>query len=239
MLWYYAEKGRQAGPVSRKELQRLAREGAIRPDTLVWHEGMPEWQPYAEMAGPAAGEAACSECGEFFSPSDMVPCGEAWVCSGCKPVFLQKVSEGIAEPGLVYAGFWPRFLAVFIDGVILQVFLGILNFAALRITRPETRDFSPVFLGVNIVLSLFGHLLSAAYEIFFLGRFAATPGKMILGLKVVQSDGSRIGYGRAVGRHFAKYISAFILMIGYLMAAFDKERRALHDHICDTRVVRK
>ena len=43
--------------------------------------------------------------------------------------------------------------------------------------------------------------------------------------------------GRAVGRYFAQWLSAFILYIGYIIAGFDSEKRALHDHICDTRVI--
>jgi hypothetical protein len=44
--------------------------------------------------------------------------------------------------------------------------------------------------------------------------------------------------GRIVGRHFSEWVSGMILLIGYIMAAFDKEqRRALHDHMCDTRVI--
>jgi uncharacterized RDD family membrane protein YckC len=48
-----------------------------------------------------------------------------------------------------------------------------------------------------------------------------------------------MSYLRAFGRHFAKYLSAMILGIGYFMAAFDDQRRTLHDRICETRVVRK
>ena len=61
---------------------------------------------------------------------------------------------------------------------------------------------------------------------------------MALGLKVIRSDGARITYGRAVGRFFAENLSGLILCIGYIMVAFDGEKRALHDHICDTRVVK-
>ncbi len=60
-----------------------------------------------------------------------------------------------------------------------------------------------------------------------------------MGLRIVRSDGSRVSYLRALGRHFAEFISALILYIGYIMVAFDSEKRALHDHICDTRVIQK
>jgi hypothetical protein len=45
--------------------------------------------------------------------------------------------------------------------------------------------------------------------------------------------------GRAIGRYFAKLLSMLILGIGYIMVAFDSEKRGLHDMICDTRVVRQ
>jgi uncharacterized RDD family membrane protein YckC len=58
-------------------------------------------------------------------------------------------------------------------------------------------------------------------------------------LKIAVTDGSRLSYLRALGRHFAKYLSGMILLIGYIMAAFDDQRRTLHDRICETRVVRQ
>jgi hypothetical protein len=50
-LWYYARDGAQQGPVTEEELQRLAREGTLRPQDLVWRDGMPQWQP-ARQATP-------------------------------------------------------------------------------------------------------------------------------------------------------------------------------------------
>jgi uncharacterized RDD family membrane protein YckC len=58
-------------------------------------------------------------------------------------------------------------------------------------------------------------------------------------LRVVMPDGGQVSYLRALGRNFAELISAVILGIGYIMAGFDDEKRALHDRICSTRVVRK
>jgi uncharacterized RDD family membrane protein YckC len=62
---------------------------------------------------------------------------------------------------------------------------------------------------------------------------------MACGIKVVRPDGDRVSYARALGRYFAEILSGLILAIGYIMAAFDSEKRALHDHICSTRVVKK
>jgi uncharacterized RDD family membrane protein YckC len=80
--------------------------------------------------------------------------------------------------------------------------------------------------------------VQCAYETFFIGKMGATPGKMALGLKVVRADGSPVDYARAAGRFFAKILSGIILAIGYIMAGFDAQKRALHDMICDTRVIK-
>jgi uncharacterized RDD family membrane protein YckC len=60
---------------------------------------------------------------------------------------------------------------------------------------------------------------------------------MALGLKVTRADGGPISAGLAAGRFFAKYLSFLTFCIGFLIAAFDREKRSLHDHICQTRVV--
>jgi uncharacterized RDD family membrane protein YckC len=95
-------------------------------------------------------------------------------------------------------------------------------------------------LAVMFIPSAVAFVFHAAYDTFFIGKFGATPGKMACRLKVVMPDGGPISYPRAIGRHFAEMISGMILCIGYLMVAFDKEQhRALHDRICNTRVIKK
>ncbi len=54
----------------------------------------------------------------------------------------------------------------------------------------------------------------------------------------MRADGTPLSTGRIIGRHFAEMISNMILCIGYMMAGWDDEKRALHDRICDTRVIR-
>ena len=90
-----------------------------------------------------------------------------------------------------------------------------------------------------VLLNLFNIGLGVVYTTYFLGKYAATPGKMACGLKVVTSDGEKVSYARALGRHFAEWLNVFTLWIGYIMAAFDEEKRTLHDRICDTRVIKK
>ena len=88
------------------------------------------------------------------------------------------------------------------------------------------------------LMMIFQYVIPAAYDTWFIGKFAATPGKMACKLKVVMAEGGRVSFARAIGRHFAKYISGLILGIGYIMAGFDEQKRTLHDRICDTRVIK-
>jgi len=109
-------------------------------------------------------------------------------------------------------------------------------------TLPTNTNGSKLFVG-NSGWAATGPLWAAIYEKAFasyLGRYGATPGKMAVKIRVVTPDGGPISYGRATGRFFADILSGMICYIGYLMVAFDKEqRRALHDHICGTRVVKR
>ncbi|MBV9463243.1 MAG: RDD family protein, partial [Verrucomicrobiae bacterium] len=94
---------------------------------------------------------------------------------------------------------------------------------------------SVVFWAVYFINTSVG----VAYNVWFLGRFGATPGKMACGLRVIRPDGEPITYWRALGRTFAEFVSQITLMVGYVIIAFDPEKRGLHDRICDTRVIRK
>jgi len=117
MSWYYATGGQQQGPVDDAQLDALIQSGTVTPDTLIWREGMANWQPLRQArpapASPAAppiavppvaagtsagGEVVCAECGKSFSRDNAIQYGAAWVCATCKPVFLQKLREG-AAPG--------------------------------------------------------------------------------------------------------------------------------------------
>jgi uncharacterized RDD family membrane protein YckC len=187
----------------------------------------------------------CSECGQPRPSAELARFGDRLICPNCKSNYVQKLREGV-EPSVavVYGGFWIRFVAVLIDGIILFVANRILSLAVPGlVTSPvvtplgSPRDPFTVLptLGLAYLIST---AMGVAYETFFIGNMGATPGKMALGLKVVRPDGSPVSYWRAAGRYFAKILSAIIIMIGYIMAAFDSQKRALHDMICDTRVIR-
>ncbi|HEO70153.1 MAG TPA: RDD family protein, partial [Candidatus Hydrogenedentes bacterium] len=179
----------------------------------------------------------CAECRRPFSADQMVRYGDAWICARCKPLFFQRLKEGGALPMTMrYSGFWIRFGAVMIDGIVLQVanviLMGILG-ATLGAASEER-----ALLSTGVIMTL-SSLIGMLYETLLVGKYGATVGKMAVGVKVVRPDGSPLTYLRAFGRHWGKMVSGLTMGIGYLMAAFDGEKRALHDRICDTRVVCK
>jgi uncharacterized RDD family membrane protein YckC len=178
----------------------------------------------------------CSECGQPWPPEELARFGDRLICSNCKIAYAQKLREGVASAGtFIYAGFWIRFVAALLDGIILLVASVVVQLLLAPMLRSGRTDVMLMALGIE---SLIGMAIGATYEGVFVSRFGATPGKMALDLKVVRPDGGPLSLGRAVGRYFAKIVSWIILAIGYIMAGFDSQKRALHDMICDTRVIR-
>ena len=257
MIWYYVQNGAQAGPVDEAQLLELARAGTVQSETLVWKEGMANWEPYRVVRGgppplvspapsgpapqisqPTPGGRACAQCGLVFPDTEVVPLAGAYVCAACKPIALQRMREGTWIGGArKYGGFWIRLAAYLVDAMILGVAMVIL---ALPLGAGLIASTDPAVLISSLGLySVVAAGANAAYQVLFLTKYGATPGKMVLGLHVVRSDGSAITTGRALARMGGQMLSGLILNIGYIMIGFDAEKRALHDHIADTRVVYK
>jgi len=89
------------------------------------------------------------------------------------------------------------------------------------------------------IVNLIGILVMGGYFVILEGGTGYTLGKKALGLRVVTPEGDLIGYLKAFARYVGKIISGFILCIGFIMAAFDDEKRTLHDRMVNSRVVRE
>lgn len=134
-----------------------------------------------------------------------------------------------------YAGFWIRFAALMIDSVVLGVVSLIVMFALIFAMVAINLD--PVI--AYVVIYLVSIIIQIGYApLMHSSERQATYGKMAMGIKVTDLGGRRIGFGRALGREFAKILSALIFMIGYIMAGFTERKQALHDMIASTLVVR-
>lgn len=140
----------------------------------------------------------------------------------------------------IYAGFWKRFAAVFIDVLILvipQSLFGYL-FGMAFVNRSASID--PVQNIIGFELWSRGVALGIAWLYFAIlesSKYQATIGKMALGIIVTDLQGNRISFGRASGRFFGKLLSAVVLCTGYFMAGFTSRKQALHDLLAQCLVV--
>jgi uncharacterized RDD family membrane protein YckC len=146
-------------------------------------------------------------------------------CYNCGLPF-EGVAPGATWQGQERGGFWIRVVAALIDSVVLWVVSTVIIGILFQSWGNDITGF-----GIDT-------LVGAAYETIGVAIWARTLGKHWLGMRVVRPDGSRVGYWRALARFLATYLSVAILLIGFLMVAFRQDKRALHDLICDTVVVR-
>lgn len=150
----------------------------------------------------------------------------------------QAVAD-VQTPVAGYAGFWKRLAAYIIDFVVIAVIFVIIGFflAAFGSVDVEqdlaTADFgSRIDWGSIVITWLYFALMESSAK-------QATLGKMALGIVVTDYQGGRISFLRATGRFFAKYLSALLLLIGFIMVAFTRRKQGLHDFIASTLVVNR
>lgn len=312
--WFYTDsEGTQQGTVDDSTLLSLNEEGAINARTLVWRDGMDDWVPFSTVAAPLFGEGedgvpveigVCVYSHQVYPVDEMVPYGDALIGVEKKRPFVQRLMEsGIislndaTDSRMTYIGFWWRCLSSLLDYLIKMVpgWLCMVPFYIFMIAGGASMEESsesmvPGWSAAMLIaygIGLLGMLaVSIFYETWTVGRYQATPGKLIIGAKVVNPDGSRLTYKRAFLRWLAKkplnYIivwlpasigfgaivaatgamarntegsSAFVMAMFsgifvycallalfsgvYWMAAFDPEKRTLHDRLVSTRVVKK
>ena len=199
----------------------------------------------------------CSQCGRSLAPSDLVHIAGTWVCADCKPAFLSRVMASGTSGVLAfrYGGFWIRFGARILDGLIVGVPYMIFAFLLMpTLLRPATRTppgappsaaFFAAFAAFSLTSILVGFITGGCYEVLMLKYKSATLGKMACGIKVVRPDGRNLSWGVCFGRFFMwnivtagiPYLNAILMTVSSIMLGVDDEKRALHDRVCDTRVI--
>ena len=199
----------------------------------------------------------CSQCGREFGHSDLVQIAGNWVCADCKPAFLSRVmASGLAGMSARnYAGFWIRWGARMVDGLVFLVPFVLLAILLMPTLIREASQPGKAPSPPNPIFAMFGFLgffvisigLGGCYEILMLKYRSATVGKMACGLQVIRSDGRSLSWGVCFGRFFMwnivtsgiPYLNVVLMLISSIMLGVDEEKRALHDRVCDTRVVYK
>ena len=145
---------------------------------------------------------------------------------------------------MAYAGFWVRFFAGLLDAVflfvpflILSFLLGTKNYQSVFFTSDNLRYSFFSASSSNQLLELIKYGLNIAYIGYFLSsKKQATIGKSLMGIYVGNCDGSGLNLKKSIMRALASILTCATFGIGFLLVIFTKEKTALHDIICKTRV---
>lgn len=196
------------------------------------------------------GTAFCTSCG---TPTRQV----AYAGAPAAAVVSPHASVGAIAyaTSVVYAGFWLRFVAFLIDSIILgiatfamfiPVFLmmgGVGMLESLPHRNPEQIAPGEIVAFIGLIVALTSAALIVQWLYFAYlesGEKQATWGKQAMSIYVTDLSGSRVTFGRASGRFFAKLVTNLIpLWIGYIMAGFTERKQALHDMIAGCLVLRR
>ena len=158
---------------------------------------------------------------------------------------VDAVSASTPAAGSVdraHAGFGIRLAAYLIDMIILMIITGIALVAVMLLTLVFMRNELALETGLT-VSNYVGSLIALVYFIYFWGRKGATPGKMLLKLRVARRDTNSgeagIGEGRAFLRVVGYAINGFLFFLPFLIILANRERRGLHDFLAGTVVVQE
>ena len=237
--WYYADAQNQRhGPLPAADLAALHAQAALRPETLVWREGLAAWTPWRqvmhEIVPPAAASAG--------APPVPPPASEDASPYAPPRAVLQDDSAIVAGNHVVYAGFWKRVAASIIDSFVTSFVMWILMIPLFMVIGGGISAMASVNDGSNMLLTALYYLISLAIPLFYMAWMhssanQATLGKMAVGIKVTDTEGRRLTLGRALLRWLAVFLDYITLYVGYLIAAFTERKQGLHDMVVGTLVV--
>ncbi len=176
----------------------------------------------------------CPKCGAHNEDADAM-------CKSCgQPI----------KKGRELAGFWRRYGANLLDVLVIyilcvMIFVVFMIIDLLIVALTQSGRSSDVFGSVvGMAVMCFGYAVCGLVALLYFAwfessRFQGTPGKLAVGMIVVDLEGNRISFGKAIIRTLSKILSALIMYVGFIMIGFTEKRQGLHDMIAGTTVVMK
>jgi len=236
------------GPFTRAQIAEKLQGGEIALTDLAFAEGLglAQWTPLGDVLA------------KVDAPAINPPAPPISVPPAAAPAYSYAAT--MAPPAhLLYGGFWLRFVAYLLDGLILSVAMFVFAFfvaifliaigaafgiSAKEFTGGNSDGASGAVVGLAIAayFLIYGGLIVGAWLYFAKlesGPAQATYGKQVMGLRVTDLTGQRIGFGRASGRFFGKIVSGMTFYVGFIMAGFTERKQALHDMMAGTLVVKR
>ena len=245
--WYYADaSGQRQGPFSAAELEGHVRHARLDANTLVWREGLQDWQPLGSLASELdlPLDTLASPAPDTALPGADLPYAP--------PAADLASFPSMASGHLVHAGLWKRFAASFIDSIVTTIISYALMIPLMLIgvgVMGAGGSDNPFATGAGIASML------AIYPILFLApciyfgwmqssSLQASLGKLAVGIKVARIDGQRMSFWRGFLRSLAYLVFTMVtcglgVLISGLMVVLTERKQALHDMLCDTLVVDK
>jgi len=193
----------------------------------------------------------CPKCGKETDASGKFCqwCGAdiGTLPAPASPVVTQEEEDG---PDIgVYAGLGRRFVAFIVDFIIILLF-DLVAMTVLGLTRGIQNSYFYFVQHIAVdtltpegtmaallgsILAAYGIVLIVIPWLYFAGfessRSQATPGKLLMHIVVTDMTGNKPTFARVTLRHFAKFVSALIIFIGFLMIGLTQRRQGLHDRI--------
>ena len=210
--------GTEYGPVSLAELKAWIADGRVAGPTRVWRSDAGRW---SEAAGYAE---LHPEIGQ-----------------------IEALAARLASDARESAGFWMRFGAYLVDGMLMYgpfLLVDFLLAGPLGWKAPDLQslkqwsDLEP-FMATMWQQFFVQRLLRLIYEVPMTALYGATLGKMLVGLQVIRTDASPVGWRVSLLRFLGKLVGELPFFLGCLWAAFRRDKRAWHDLMTGTRVVRR
>ncbi len=248
--WYYADaQGQRQGPFTAGELGGHVRQQRLSAQSLVWRDGLDDWQPLSALASELdlpVGEVAPPLPAAEASGDLRFPAADTPYAAPAAQIASEE-PHYIADGEVVLAGFWRRLAALFIDSllvgfvyylvlIVCVLALGVGGSLLMR-NQDSTEGMAAMFGMLALVYLLYPVISAAYYAGFESSGKQATLGKMAVGIKVTDIDGRRLTLGRALLRWLSVFLNYITLYIGYLIAAFTERKQGLHDMVVGTLVV--
>lgn len=134
------------------------------------------------------------------------------------------VAQAVVQ--IKYAGFWIRYVAAFIDGIIVSL---LITFSVVTLLQPY-----PTLIEVAKIL------VSFVYYIWMTSEYQATLGKKAMGIMVISDKSEKLTFMQVFVREtIGKLLSLVTMGIGYLMIGFTERKQGLHDKMAGTLVIYK
>jgi len=228
--WFYSVNGQSFGPVTEAELAALAAAGYFGRDDYVFAPYLGNWVVAKSVHGLFDGVTA---------PGAEIPDPSA-------PLYVPGPRSPFGpEVALGYAGFWRRFLAEFIDTLLLLPLLGpavyFLGLLFVGAAESATGAYAYQFVSLDVMFVVMWIIWMALkwpyYVLLESSRLKGTLGKRAAGLIVTDIFGHRLSLARANARYLFSWISMLAAFCGYLMMPFTARRQTLHDILTGTIVL--